>query len=72
MSALRNNMPMIVSGCQHFNEQHFQTLPCLYYAIFSVVKLDLCIRALSLDHTLAQKKNTHTPSVLLDIHVISL
>ena len=34
---------------------------------FSVVKLDLCIRALLLDHILALKKNTRTPRV----HVVS-
>ena len=39
---------------------------CAPYTIFSVVKLDLCIRALLLDHILALKKNTRT----LRVHLV--
>ena len=46
-------MSMIVSSCQHCDEQQFQLLSCVHYSIFSVVKLDLFIRALKRDHTLA-------------------
>ena len=49
-------MTMIVSSCQHSDEKQFQTLSCVYYTIFSVVKLNLYIRALLLDHILARKK----------------
>ena len=35
------------------------------YTIFSVVKLDLCIRTPLLDHILALKENTRTPRVHL-------
>ena len=38
---------------------------CIHYTIFSVVKLDLYIRALLLDHILARKKTTRTPRVHL-------
>ena len=55
-SALKYIMPMIVSSCQHFGEQQFRTLSCVHYTIFSVVKLDVYIRALLLDHILARKK----------------
>ena len=34
-------MSIIVSNCQHCDEQQFQTLSCVHYTIFSVVKLDL-------------------------------
>ena len=39
---------VIVCNCQHCDEQQFQTLSCVHYTIFSVVKLDLFIRALLL------------------------
>ena len=42
---------------QHCDEQQFQTLSCVHYTIFSVVKLDLFIRALLLDRILALEKN---------------
>ena len=58
-------MSIIVSNCQHCDEQQFQTLPCVHYTIFSVVKLDLFIRARLLDHILALKKTTRTPCVHL-------
>ena len=41
---------------QHCDEQQFQTLSCVHYTIFSVVKLDLFIRALLLDRILALEK----------------
>ena len=50
-------MSIIVSNCQHCDEQQFQTLSCVYYTIFSAVKLDLFIRALLLDRILALEKN---------------
>ena len=48
---------------QHCNEQQFQTLSCVHYTIFSVIKLDLFIRALLLDRILALEKTTRTPRV---------
>ena len=61
------NMSIIVSNCQHCDEQQFQTLSCVHYTIFSVVKLDLFIRALLLDRILALEKTTRTPCVHLVI-----
>ena len=58
-------MSIIVCNCQHCDEQLFQTLLCVHYTIFSVVKLDLFIRALLLDRILALEKNTRTPRVHL-------
>ena len=58
-------MSIIVSNCQHCDKQQFQTLSCIHYTIFSVVKLDLFIRALLLDCILALEKNTRTPHVHL-------
>ena len=49
-------MSIIVSNCQHCDEQQFQTLPRVHYTIFSVVKLDLFIQALLLDLILALEK----------------
>ena len=45
-------MSIIVSNCQHCDEQQFQTLSCVDYKIFSVVKLDLLL----LDRILALEK----------------
>ena len=53
LSAPRYIMSMIVSSCQHCNEQ-FQTLSCVHYTIFSVVKLFM--RVLLLDHIFVLKK----------------
>ena len=50
---------------QRYDEQQFQTLPCVHYTIFSVVKSDLFIRALLLDRILALEKTTRTPRVHL-------
>ena len=59
-------MSIIVSNCQHCDEQQFQiVLSCVHYAIFSVMKLDLFIRALLLDRILALEEATRTPRVLL-------
>ena len=58
-------MSIIASNCQHCDEQQFQTLSCVHYTIFSVVKLDLFIRALLLYRILALEKNTCTPRVHL-------
>ena len=66
-SAPRYIMPIIVSSCQHCDEQQFRTLSCVHYPILSVYnrKLDLFIRALVLDHILALKKGKRTPHVHL-------
>ena len=53
---------------QHCDEHQFQTLSCVHYTIFSVVKLDLFIRALLLDRILALEKTTRTPRV----HIVNL
>ena len=50
-------MPIIVSNCQHCDEQQFQTLSCVHYTIFSVIKLNLFIGPLLLDRILALEKN---------------
>ena len=60
-------MSIIVSNCQHCDEQQFQTLSSVHYTIFSVVKLDLFIRALLMDRILALEKTTCTPHVHLVI-----
>ena len=41
-------MSIIVSNCQHCDEQQFRTLSCVHYTIFSVVKSNIFIRALLL------------------------
>ena len=56
MSCLRQD-----TSCQSLypvDEEQFQTLPCVVYTtrFSSVVKLDVYIRALVLDHILARKK----------------
>ena len=56
-------MSIIVSNCQHCDEQQFRTLPCVHYTIFSVVKSDLFIRALLLDRILVTEKTTRTSRV---------
>ena len=58
-------MSIILSNCQHCDEQQFQTLSCVHYTIFLVAKLDLFIRALLLDRILALEKTTCTPRVHL-------
>ena len=58
-------MSIIVCNCQYCDEQQFQTLSCVHYTIFSVVKLDLFIRALLLDRILALEKTTRTPRLHL-------
>ena len=62
-------MSIIVSNCQYSDEQQFQTLACVHYTIFSVVKLDVFIRAQFLDRILAPKKTTRIPRVHLVIDV---
>ena len=58
-------MPMIVSICQHCDEQQFRnTVMCTLHNFLSS-KVDLCIRALLLDHILALKKKMRTPRVHL-------
>ena len=56
-------MSIIVCNGQHCDEQQFQIMSCVHYTIFSVVKLDLFIRALLLDRILALEKTTRTPRV---------
>ena len=58
-------MSIIVYNCQHCDEQQIQTLSCVHYTIFSVVKLNLLIRALLLGRILALEKTTGTPCVHL-------
>ena len=58
-------MSIIVSNCQHCDEQQFRTLSCVHYTIFSVVKSDLFVRALLLDRILVIEKTTRTPGVHL-------
>ena len=58
-------MLIIVSDCQHCDEQQFQTLSCVHNTVFSVVKLDLFIRTLLLDRILALEKTTRTTRVHL-------
>ena len=65
-------MSIIVSNCQHCDEQQFQTLSCVHYTIFSVVKLDLFIRTLLLDRILALEKTTRTSRVHLVIKSLTL
>ena len=60
-------MSIIVSNCQHCDEQQFRALSCVHCTIFSVVKLDLFIRAQLLDRILALEKITRTPRVHLVI-----
>ena len=50
-------MSIILSNCQHYDEQQFQTLSCVHYTISSVIKLDVFIRAVLLDRILAFRKN---------------
>ena len=59
----------MVYNCQHCDEQQFQTLSCVHYTIFSVVTLDLYIRALLLDRILTLEKTKRTPRVHLVLHV---
>ena len=61
-------MSIIVSNCHHCDKQQFQTLSCVHYTIFSVIKLDLFIRALLLDRILTLEKTTRTPRVHLVIN----
>ena len=65
LSALRYIMSVIVTSCQHCDEQQFQTLSCVHDTIFSLVNLDLFIHALTLNHILALKKTTRMPRVHL-------
>ena len=58
-------MSIIVSNCQHCEEQQFRTLSCVHYTIFSVVKSNLFIRAQLLDSILVTEKTTRTPHVHL-------
>ena len=58
-------MSIIVSNCQHCDEQQFQTLSNVHYTIFSVAKLNVFIRALLLDRILTLEKTARTPRVHL-------
>ena len=60
-------MSIIVSNCQHCDKQQFQTLPCVHYTIFSIIKLNLFIRAdLLLDQILFLEDTTRT----LRVHLV--
>ena len=66
-------MSIIVSNCQHCDEQQFQTLSCVHALHdFSVAKLGLFIRARLLDCILALEKTTRTPRVHLVSNVVAL
>ena len=56
-------MSIIVSNCQHCDEQQFRTLSCVHCTTFSVVESDLFMRALLLDRILVIEKNTRTRDV---------
>ena len=64
-------MSIIVCNCQHCDEQQFQTLSCVHYTIFSVVKLDLFTRALLLDRILALEKLRVRLAYIFLIHTSS-
>ena len=64
-SSITYIMSIIVSNCQHCDEQQFRTLSCVHHMTFSVVKSDLFIRALLLDRILVTEKTTGTPCVPL-------
>ena len=65
LSAPRYIIPIILYPV---GRPQFQTLSCVYYTIFFVVKLYLYIRALLLDHILDRENTTRTPRVHLVIH----
>ena len=72
VSTVWNIISIIVSNCQHCDEQQFHTLSwhvmaCvgLHYTILSVAKLNLFIRALLRDRILALEKTTRAPRVHL-------
>ena len=46
--------------------KQFQTQSCVHYTIFSVVKVDLYIRAMLLDHILAWKKQAYASYLKCD------
>ena len=64
-------MSIIVSNCQHCDEQQFQTPSYVHYTILSVVNLGSFIRALILDCILALEKTTCTPRVHLVLEVVA-
>ena len=59
LPASRYIMSIIVFSYQHCDEQQFQTLSCAGCTIFSVIKLDLVIRALLLDYIFALEKKPY-------------
>ena len=64
-------MSMIVSSCQHYDEQHFKILPCVYHTIFSVVKLDMFIRAHGrITFMLWEKLRVRLPYILFMTHIV--
>ena len=64
-------MPIIVLNCQHCDEQQFQTFMCTL-PDYPVVKLDLFIRALLLDHNLTLEKIRVRLAYILVIHTCAL
>ena len=58
-------MSIIVSSGQHCYEQQFQTLACVHYTIFSVVKLDLFHTSTVTGSHSYSEKTTRTPRVHL-------
>ena len=64
-------MSISVSNCQHCDEPQFQTLSCVHYTIFSVVKLDFFIRALLLDCIFALEKKLRAPHMYILFNFIA-
>ena len=62
-------MSIIVSNCQHCDEQQFRALSCVHYTIFSAVNSDFIIRALLLDRIHITEKATRASCVHL-VYVI--
>ena len=56
MSAPKYIMPMIVSTCHYCDGHQFRNTVMCHVSSVSVVKLDLSIQSLLLDHILAKKK----------------
>ena len=76
-------MSIIVSNCQHCDEQQFEKLSWVHITIFSVEKLGLFIRQLILDCILAlchsmsdhpkkMKFETAPPQILIKLYTLPL
>ena len=63
---------IIVSKCQHCNDQHLHTPPDALYMISTVLSLELSKRVLFLDHVLVQEKTTRTPACILFLWFLAM